>query len=642
MLFQSLRRTTIGLRSKITTILTNPAEKYCTRSKLSQNFFNILRKNFSLDIQKTRNIGISAHIDSGKTTFTERVLFYTGRIEEIHEVKGTDKVGAKMDSMELERERGITIQSAATHCTWKDYHINIIDTPGHVDFTIEVERSLRILDGAILLICASSGVQPQTLTVNRQMTRYHVPRIVFINKLDRAGANPWNAIEQIRTRLDLNVAAVQIPIGIETTLKGLICLLRMKAFYFDGKSGEQLRQEGIPVEFLAEAKAKRTELIERLGEVDSTIEEKYIGEEEITYEDLKVAVRKACIAQTFFPVMMGSAIKNKGVQLVLDAVGDFLPSPLEKTTCAFDQKSNEEKITLTNDATKAFIGLAFKLEENKYGQLTYMRAYQGKIKRGDNLFHVNQNKKVKISRLVRMHSNEMEEVQEATAGDIFAIFGIECSTGDTFTDNLPITMESMFIPEPVMSLSIKPKKTEYISKFMKALKRFQREDPTFRISQNDETEEMIISGMGELHLQIYAERIRREYDVEVDIGNPNVNYRESINAKSNFNYLHKKQTGGAGQYAKVIGYIEPTITDFENSEEKGNYFADKTGGENIPKEYIPAIEKAFHEACKRGPLTGSPVIGVKMVLEDGQTHAVDSSSLAFGIATKYAFTQVDI
>ena len=631
MLFNTLRRGFGNLHKNL-----------LIKNNINNNFFNILKRNFSADIDKVRNIGISAHIDSGKTTFTERVLFYTGRIEEIHEVKGTDKVGAKMDSMELERERGITIQSAATHCNWKDNEINIIDTPGHVDFTIEVERSLRILDGAILLICASSGVQPQTLTVNRQMTRYHVPRIVFINKLDRAGANPWNAIEQIRTRLDLNVAAIQMPIGIETTLKGLICLLKMKAFYFDGKSGEYIREEEIPEDCLLEAKAKRTELIEKLGEVDPEIEEKYIGEEEITESDLKKAIRKACIAQEFFPVMMGSAIKNKGVQLALNAVGDFLPSPLEKTTCAFDQRNNEEKITLTNDITKAFIGLAFKLEENKYGQLTYVRAYQGKIRRGDVLLHVNQNKKVKISRLVRMHSNEMEEIQDASAGDIFAIFGIECATGDTFTDNLAITMESMHIPEPVMSLSIKPKKTEYISKFMKALKRFQREDPTFRISQNDETEEMIISGMGELHLQIYAERIRREYDIDVDIGNPMVNYRESISAKSSFNHLHKKQTGGAGQFARVIGFIEPTIQDFENSEEKGNYFEDKTGGENIPKEYIPAIEKAFHESCKKGPLTGSPVIGVKMVLENGQTHPVDSSSLAFGIATKYAFTQVKI
>lgn len=460
--------------------------------------------------------------------------------------------------------------------------------------------------------------------------------------MDRAGANPWNAIEQIRTRLNLNVAAIQIPIGIETTFKGLICLVRMKAFYFDGKNGEFIKEEEIPEECQAEAKAKRQELIEKLGEVDPIIEEKYISEEEITVQDMNTAIRKACIDQTFFPVMMGSAIKNKGVQLALDAVGEYLPCPLEKNTSAFDQKNNEEKITLTNDSTKPFIGLAFKLEENKYGQLTYMRAYQGKIKRGDNLLHVNQNKKVKISRLVRMHSNNMEEIQEAAAGDIFAIFGIECSTGDTFTDNVYVTMESMHVPEPVMSLSIKPKKTEYISKFMKALKRFQREDPTFRISQNEETEEMIISGMGELHLQIYAERIRREYDVDVDIGNPNVNYRESIAAKSSYNYLHKKQTGGAGQFARVIGYIEPTINDFENSEEKGNYFEDKTGGENIPNEYIPAVEKAFHESCKRGPLTGSPVIGVKFVLENGQTHPVDSSSLAFGIATKYAFTSVII
>ena len=611
------------------------------KNTIGKNFYSLLKRNFSVDITKTRNIGISAHIDSGKTTFTERVLFYTGRIEEIHEVKGTDKVGATMDSMELERERGITIQSAATHCTWGEHQINIIDTPGHVDFTIEVERSLRILDGAILLICASSGVQPQTLTVNRQMTRYHVPRIVFINKLDRAGANPWNAIEQIRTRLNLNVAAIQYPIGIETTLKGLICLIRMKAFYFDGSNGEFTREEEIPEEYLKDAKEKRTELIEKLGEIDPLIEEKYIGEEDISEKDLNTAIRKACIEQTFFPVMMGSAIKNKGVQLALDAVRDYLPNPLEKTTSAFDQKNNEEKITLTNDASKPFIGLAFKLEENKYGQLTYMRAYQGKIRRGDVLTHVNLNKKVKISRLVRMHSNEMEEIHEAQAGDIFAIFGIECSTGDTFTDNLQITMESMHIPEPVMSLSIKPKKTDTISKFMKALKRFQREDPTFRISQNEETEEMIISGMGELHLQIYAERIRREYDVDVHVGNPNVNYRESISIKGDYNYLHKKQSGGAGQYAKIIGYMEPTIDDFENAEDTGNYFADETGGENIPKEYVPAIEKAFHEACRKGPLTGSPVIGCKFVLQNGQTHPVDSSSLAFSIATKYAFTQVN-
>lgn len=603
-------------------------------------FMNTLKRGFALDLAKIRNIGISAHIDSGKTTFTERVLFYTGRIEAIHEVKGTDKVGAKMDSMELERERGITIQSAATHCQWKDNHINIIDTPGHVDFTIEVERSLRVLDGAVLLICGSSGVQPQTLTVNRQMSRYNVPRLVFINKLDRAGANPWSAIEQIRNRLDLNVAPIQIPMGIETYFKGLIDLIKMKAIYFDGKNGESIREEEIPEEYLEEAKAKRQELIERLADVNEEIQEMYLEEAEIPEEKMHKAIRKCVIERTFFPVLMGSAIKNKGVQLCLDAVSKYLPSPLEKETSAYDQKNNEDKLTLTNDINKPFVGLAFKLEENKYGQLTYMRAYQGKLKRGDVLTHINSNKKVKISRLVRMHSNEMEEIHDTQAGDIFAIFGIECATGDTFTDNVPITMESMHVPEPVMSLSIKPKKTEYIPKFMKALKRFQREDPTFRVTQNEETEEIIISGMGELHLQIYAERIRREYDIDVEVGNPNVNYRESVTSRSDFNFLHKKQTGGAGQFARVIGYVEPLITDFESPDNKDNLFVDSTGGENIPNEYIPAIQKAFYESCRKGPLTGSPVIGVKYVLENGQTHPVDSSSMAFGIATKYSVTAV--
>jgi len=545
-----------------------------------------------------------------------------------------------MDSMELERERGITIQSAATHCMRKDYHIIVIDTPGHVDFTIEVERALRVLDGAVLLVCGSSGVQPQTLTVNRQMSRYNVPRIIFINKLDREGANPWAALDQIRVRLGLNVAAVKIPIGIETTLRGLIDIVKMKAIYFDGSNGENIREEEIPQDMKADADKYRSELIEKLAEIDESLQEKFLGEEPITEADLKAAIRKGVIDLSFFPVMMGSAIKNKGVQLALDGVLDYLPSPAEKTTVALDQKKNEEKVVLNNDDNKPFIGLAFKLEENKYGQLTYVRAYQGKLKRGDVLNHVNSNKKVKISRLVRMHSNEMEEIQDVSAGDIFAIFGIECATGDTFTDNVTVTMESMHVPEPVMSLSIKPKKSEYISKFIKAVQRFQREDPTFRISQNEETQEMIISGMGELHLQIYAERIRREYDIEVDVGNPNVNYRESIGAKASFNYLHKKQSGGAGQFARVIGYVEPLISDFEAEDlNQGNVFADATGGDAITNEYIPAIEKAFHENCKRGPLTNSPVIGVKHVLEGGQTHPVDSSSLAFGLATKYSMTQ---
>lgn len=616
---------------------------------------------------KLRNIGISAHIDSGKTTFTERVLFYTGRIDSIHEVKGTDKVGAKMDSMELERERGITIQSAATYCAWKDNHINIIDTPGHVDFTIEVERALRVLDGAVLLICGASGVQPQTLTVNKQMNRYDVPRLVFINKLDRAGANPDSAINQLITRLKLNAAAVQIPIGIESELKGIIDIIQMKAVYFEGPNGEEIvYDDKIPDRYIDKANEIRKILIEKVAEVDSELEELFITAEDINkdikVEDIKKAIRRCVINRTFVPVFMGSAIKNKGVQLCLDGVIDYLPNPVEKPQKAFVHKSlvvknvgaiikqeniveeedqeKPEEIELTNDISKPFIGMAFKLQENKYGQLTFMRAYQGQLKRGDILTNMAINKKIKISRLVRMHSDEMEEIQDVQCGEIFAIFGIECASGDTFSaDERKITLEKMHVPESVMSLSIKPKKTEFIPKFLKAVARFQREDPTFRVYQNEETEEMIMSGMGELHLQVYAERIRREYEIDVDVGNPQVNYRESITQIGNFNYLHKKQSGGAGQFARVVGYVQPLIEDFSNTSDKSNMFEDKTGGQNIPHEYVVAVEKAFHECCKKGPLTGSPVIGMKYVLEDGQTHPVDSSGLAFSIATKYSVTQ---
>ena len=634
---------------------------YTLHKKLSLT--NMLFKNsikhFSSEIKNLRNIGISAHIDSGKTTFTERVLFYTGRIDKIHEVKGTDKVGAKMDSMELERERGITIQSAATYCTWKDHHINIIDTPGHVDFTIEVERALRVLDGAVLLVCGASGVQPQTLTVNKQMNRYEVPKIIFINKLDRAGANPIGAITQIRARLNINACAVQIPMGLENEFKGVIDLIKMKAIYFDGPNGEEIREEPIPERYVKEAEDARKELIESVAEVNSGLEELFLTAKDpfkdISEADIKLAIREAVISRKFSPVFMGSAIKNKGVQKCLDGVVEYLPNPLEKKQKAFvhkvlpskipgENKSVEKptEIWLENDVTKPFIGMAFKLQENKFGQLTFIRAYQGFLKRGDLINIVSQRKKIKISRIVRMHSDEMEEIHEVQCGEIFAIFGVDCYSGETFSaDEKIITLERMHVPESVMSLSIKPTKTDYITKFLKAITRFQKEDPTFRIDRNEETEEMIMSGMGELHLQVYAERIRREYDIDVEVGTPQVNYRESIVEAGDFNYQHKKQSGGSGQYAKVIGRIEPTIRDFSTctEDEKKNIFLDKTGGQNIPHEYIPAIEKAFHEVCKRGPLTGNPVIGVKYVLEDGQIHAVDSSGMAFSIATKYSMTQ---
>lgn len=507
-----------------------------------------------------RNIGISAHIDSGKTTVTERILFYTGRIDAIHEVKGSDNVGAKMDSMELEKEKGITIKSAATHAKWDNHHLNIIDTPGHVDFTVEVERSLRCLDGAILLICGASGVQPQTLTVDKQMKRYDVPRLVFVNKLDRMGADPWIAISQVRDRLSLCAAALQVNIGVENGLEGVIDLVKMKAFYFDGDSGEIIREEEIPANLKDLAIEKKLELVGTLAEFNEKMEEFYLEEQwDIPEEEIKPIIRENTINNNFCPVFMGSAFKNKGVQKLLDGVIDYLPNPTQVVNHALDLNNDEAKVLMEINNKKPFCGLAFKLEETQYGQLTWIRIYQGKVKKGQHIINTATGKKAKVSRMVRMHSEEMEDIQEAGAGDIFALFGVDCASGETFCDlNSNFSMTSMHVPDPVMSLTIKPKKQDDLDMFLKALTRFQREDPTFVVQHNLESEEIIISGMGELHLFVYCERMKREYDVELIIGNPTVNYRETIGAKHSFNYLHKKQSGGAGQYARVIGYIEPT------------------------------------------------------------------------------------
>lgn len=597
-----------------------------------------------LDPNVMRNIGISAHIDSGKTTVTERILFYTGRINEIHEVKGSDNVGATMDSMELEREKGITIKSAATHTTWDNHHINIIDTPGHVDFTVEVERALRCLDGAILLICGASGVQPQTLTVDKQMKRYDIPRLVFVNKLDRMGADPWNAIDQIRDRLGLCAAAVQVNIGVENGLEGVVDLVTMKAIYFDGDSGEALRMEEIPDAMKQMCLDKKLELIGTLAEIDEKMEEYYMDENhDVPIEELKASIRKHTISLAFCPVFLGSAFKNKGVQPLLNGVIDYLPNPTEVKNFAYDIKGSEddEKIEMEINNKKPFVGLAFKLEETQYGQLTWIRVYQGKVKKGSQIMNTSTGKKAKVSRMVRMHSADMEDVSEIGSGDIFALFGVDCASGETFCDlNTHLNMTPMHVPEPVMSLTIKPKKQDQLDMFLKALARFQREDPTFLVKQNEESEEIIISGMGELHLFVYCERMKREYDIDLIVGNPTVNYRESIDMKAAFNYLHKKQSGGAGQYAKVIGYMEPINESIDDpNADLSNVFEDATTGNNVPNEYIPAIEKAFHDCCKKGPKTGYPVVGVKYVLKDGNTHVVDSSSMAFQIATKYSFRE---
>ncbi|CAI9103612.1 OLC1v1002129C1 [Oldenlandia corymbosa var. corymbosa] len=587
-------------------------------------------------LEKVRNIGISAHIDSGKTTLTERILYYTGRIHEIHEVRGKDGVGAKMDSMDLEREKGITIQSAATYCSWKDYQVNIIDTPGHVDFTIEVERALRVLDGAILVLCSVGGVQSQSITVDRQMRRYEVPRVAFINKLDRMGADPWKVLDQARTKLRHHSAAVQVPIGLEDDFQGLIDIVNMKAYYFHGSSGEKVVAEEVPANMEELAMKKRRELIEAVSEVDDQLAEAFLNDDPISSSELEEAIRRATIARKFVPVFMGSAFKNKGVQPLLDGVLSYLPCPAEVTNFALDQTKNEEKVALSGNPAGPLVALAFKLEEGRFGQLTYLRIYEGVIRKGEFMVNVNTGKRIKIPRLVRMHANEMEDIQEAHAGQIVAVFGVDCASGDTFTDgSVKYTMTSMNVPEPVMSLAVSPVSKDSGGQFSKALNRFQKEDPTFRVSLDPESGQTIISGMGELHLDIYVERIRREYKVDATVGKPRVNFRETITQRADFDYLHKKQSGGQGQYGRVIGYVEPLPPGSSSKFEFENMII----GQVIPSGFIPAIEKGFKEAANSGSLIGHPVENIRIVLTDGSSHAVDSSELAFKLAAIYAFRQ---
>ncbi|KIY73877.1 elongation factor G, mitochondrial [Cylindrobasidium torrendii FP15055 ss-10] len=592
-----------------------------------------------------RNIGVSAHIDSGKTTLTERILYYTGRIREIHEVRGRDNVGAKMDSMELEREKGITIQSAATFCDWETvdaisgeknkYAINIIDTPGHVDFTIEVERALRVLDGAILVLCAVSGVQSQTTTVDRQMRRYNVPRISFINKMDRPGANPWRVIEQIRSKLRMSAAAVQIPIGAEDEFRGVVDLVHWRSIYNEGHKGiDVVIKNEIPAEVEAFAKEKRAELLYQLAEVDEEIGEIVLMDEVPTNEQLAAAIRRATIGLKFSPVFLGSAVKNTAVQPLLDGVTSYLPTPAESLVLAHDteQPVDAPQLALTPAANAPLVGLAFKLEEGRYGQLTYMRVYQGTLKKANLIYNARTGKKVKVPRLVRMHSNDMEDVESIGPGEICAIFGVECSSGDTFTDGTTsYSMTSMFVPDPVISLALKLDGKE-TPNFSKALNRFKKEDPTFRVHLDSESKETIISGMGELHLEIYVERMRREYNVACTTGKPKVAFKETITKRTPFAYTHKKQTGGSGQFARIAGYIEPI--------EDGGEFLDHVVGGVIPEQYIPGVEKGFFIAMEKGTLSGNPINGVRMVLEDGSYHAVDSSELAFRTAAIGAFREI--
>jgi elongation factor G len=591
-----------------------------------------------------RNIGISAHIDSGKTTLTERILFYTGRIHAIHEVRGKDGVGAKMDSMDLEREKGITIQSAATYCLWKgsqghlpDYNINIIDTPGHVDFTIEVERALRVLDGAILVLDSGKGVQSQSITVDRQMKRYRVPRIAFVNKMDNPGANYARVADMLREKLHHHPIKLQVPIGAEDKFAGIIDAVEQKAYFFDGDSGEDIRVEDVPAEFAELSQKTRDEIVEGVAEVDDELAEKYLAGEAVSIEELRAAIRRATIALKITPVMCGSAYRNKGVQLLLDAVCMYLPNPAETIHEAFDQQGGEHQITLDSDATKPMVGLAFKLTQDKYGQLTYFRIYQGTVKTGDTIFNTsNQLRKVRVPRMFRMHSEEREEIESAGPGDIVAFYGVDCSSGETFTDGqLNVTLTSMHVPAAVISLAVRPKDRSGEQNFSKALNRFTKEDPTFRVYQDEESGETIIRGMGELHLDIYMERMRREYNCEVIAGKPQVAYREAVTKRGEFTYTHKKQTGGSGQYAKIEGFIEPLPADSVEAYE----FVDDVVGGRIPREYIPACDKGFREAIKKGSLIGFPVVGVRCTVNDGASHAVDSSEMAFKTAALMGFRE---
>jgi elongation factor G len=589
------------------------------------------------DLARLRNIGISAHIDSGKTTLTERVLFYTKRIRVMHDVKGKDGVGAKMDSMDLERERGITIQSAATHCEWAGHRINIIDTPGHVDFTIEVERSLRVLDGAVLVLCAVAGVQSQSMTVDRQMRRYKVPRLAFINKADRSGANPYRVAEQLREKLRHNAILMQVPMGLEAEHEGVVDLVEMKALYFDGEGGEKIRVEEIPAALKAEAEAKRHEMLEAVSMHSDELMEAMLSDDpaQLTPELIRVAVRRGTLSLDITPVFIGSAYKNKGVQPLLDAVNHYLPAPTEVVNEALDlSKGGEDRMVLSTDPEAPLVCLAFKLEEGRFGQLTYIRIYQGSVRKGDTIVNSRTGRDAKVGRLVRMHSDEMEDITGASAGDIVALFGIDCASGDTFTsDKISVAMTSMHVPDPVIHLTIKPKDKKAQGNLAKALQRFTKEDPTFHARVDEESGETIISGMGELHLDVYVERMKREYNAEVETGAPQVAYREAISRKAEFNYVHKKQTGGSGQYGRVGGYVEPLAQgDFE--------FVDEIYGGSIPSEFIPSVMKGFKSMIKKGRLIGFPVTGFRVVINDGAAHSVDSSDNAFQAAARGAFREV--
>lgn len=589
----------------------------------------------TLDLAKLRNIGISAHIDSGKTTLSERILFYTGRIHKMEEVGGGG-AGATMDHMELERERGITITSAATSVEWKGYAINLIDTPGHVDFTVEVERSLRVLDGAVLVLCAVGGVQSQTITVDRQMNRYHVPRLAFINKMDRAGADPFRVVRDLKEKLGDDALLMQLPLGAGDRFQGVIDLVTMQALYFDGEEGEQIRAEPIPEPMADSAREWRLKMLEGLAMYSDELMERLLSEEEISADMIHRVMRAVVQQQDVTPVFVGAAYKNKGVQPLLDAITRYLPSPLEHEIRAKAWDNPAETVPLEPDPAKPFVGMAFKIVDDPYGQLTFIRVYQGSIEKGATYINQRTGRKERFSRIVRMHADEREEISDSQAGDIVAVMGIDCASGDTYASEPKYcTLESMFVPEPVIKIAVTPESRGDADKLGKALARFRKEDPTFRVSTDQETNEILVEGMGELHLEVYMERIRREYKVNVQVSAPKVSYREAPTQAVPFDYRHKKQTGGSGQYAHIVGRFEPLP---EGTPEPFVFEEEVIGG-RVPKQYIPSVEKGFRDCLPKGPVAGYPVISLKTVLSDGSYHEVDSSDRAFQTCAQGCFRE---
>ncbi|GAB4178562.1 MAG: elongation factor G [Coleofasciculaceae cyanobacterium] len=582
----------------------------------------------TIPLERVRNIGIAAHIDAGKTTTTERILFYSGMVHKIGEVhEGT----AVTDWMEQERERGITITAAAISTSWRDHRINIIDTPGHVDFTIEVERSMRVLDGVIAVFCSVGGVQPQSETVWRQADRYKVPRIAFVNKMDRTGANFFKVYNQLRDRLRTNAVAIQIPIGSENELRGIVDLVRMRAKIYANDIGTDIQDAEIPEDILEQAQEYRAKLVESVAETDEALIEKYLEGEELTEDEIKDALRKGTIAGTIVPVLCGSAFKNKGVQLLLDAVVDYLPAPVDIPAIQGTLPDGTVAERVADDAAP-LSALAFKIMADPFGRLTFLRVYSGILKKGSYILNSTKDQKERISRLIVLKANERIEVDELRAGDLGAAIGLKNTfTGDTIcTEESPIILESLFIPEPVISVAVEPKTKQDMEKLSKALQSLSEEDPTFRVSVDPETNQTVIAGMGELHLEILVDRMLREFKVEANVGAPQVAYRETIRRSIKTEGKFIRQSGGKGQYGHVVIELEPGEpgTGFE--------FVSKIVGGSIPKEYISPAEQGMKEACESGIVAGYPVIDLKATLVDGSFHEVDSSEMAFKIAGSMA------